>query len=285
MGIWQKWKQKIEQEIQSPENLTRIEQLRPKFNELGYDNWGMNLETIQHTLAALRWLYEQYFRVEVYGISQIPTQRLMLVSNHSGKLPIDAALLAYTLFRYGTPPRLLRTMIDRFMPRVPFLSTFMIRCGQILGEPHNCRTLLENEESVLVFPEGTKGSGKLFWKRYQLQKFGTGFMRISLQTHTPIIPVAVIGAEETYPAFYNSNFIARLLGIPFFPITPFWPWMGILGVLPIPTKIKIYFGSPLIFDGDFDGPEYEIQSKVNIVQNQIQTMINEGLQQRKKILS
>lgn len=264
---------------------SRFQAIRPKFNELGYDNWGMHFDTVCNLLTYLQWVYQQYFKVSAFGLENIPNTRVMLVANHSGKLPWDAMLIAYSVFRYLNPPRILRTMADHFMPLMPFINTWLMRCGQILGEPNNCRILLEDEEAVLIFPEGTKGSGKLYWHRYELQKFGTDFIRLALQTKTPIIPVAVVGAEETYPTLYNANCIARLLGLPFFPITPFWPWFGIVGLLPIPTKIQIIFGEPIYLTGDFDGPDSDIQNKSNTIKRLLHNMIQQSLQTRKKILS
>ncbi len=285
MGLRGMLQEKLELLASSPELESRWDAMQPKFNSLGYDSWGTNFQTVRHTLIVLKWLYEEYFRVEAYGIDKVPPKRVLLISNHSGKLPWDAALLAYALFRYTDPPRLLRNMIARFMPQAPFLSSFMTRCGQVLGEPSNCKLLLEQEEAVLVFPEGSKGSAKLYWNRYELQKFGHGFMRIALETNTPIVPVAVIGAEEIYPSFYNSRLVARVLGLPFFPFTPFWPWFGPLGIIPIPTKIRLYFGEPIVMEGDFDATEEEIAEKVDIIKNKIQALLHHGLSERQKILS
>lgn len=285
MSLWEKMKEKILDQKQEKEIEDRMKRLPNKVNELGYDEWGMHLPSIQNAISALSWLGEKYFGVEVHGIEQVPSTRVLLIPNHGGQLPIDGTMVCYSMFMKRKEPRIVRCMADRFMPRLPFVSTFMMRCGQVIGTPLNCKALLEKEEAVLVFPEGTRGLGKLYWKRYQLQEFGTGFMRLALETGTPIVPVAVIGAEEAYPAFYNMKAFAKFFKIPYCPITPFWPLLGPVGLLPIPTKIHIYFGEPMTFSGDFDGLEHEIQEKVDVVQRCLQRLIQEGLQKRKKIFS
>src|SRR5690606_20441619 len=148
------------------------------------------------------------------------------------------------------------------------------------GTPKNCVDLLHNEEAVIAFPEGVRGMNKLFSERYQLQRFGTGFMRLALATRTPILPVAVIGSEEQAPAIANLKSLGRLLGMPAFPITITWPWLGPLGLLPLPTKYRIYFGKPLHFDGDPDDEDAIIARKVGTVVDTIQGMLDQGLRER-----
>ncbi len=154
------------------------------------------------------------------------------------------------------------------------------RNGQVVGTPTNCIKLLENDEIILVFPEGISGSGKLIWNRYQLQKFGMGFMRLALRTRTPIVPVAVVGAEETYPSLVNVRFIARMAEFPYFPITPTFPFFGPFGFIPFPTKIRIYFDEPILFEGDPDEPDEKIDEKVQIVKSAINRMVQLGLEMR-----
>ena len=273
---WQEW-------TISPECDRLLRQLPNRFNEFGYDGWGMSPFTVRKIYPLANWFFENYFKIRIYGIGKVPSGRVMLVGNHSGQLPLDGGFLFMALLKYGQPPRLLRGMIERFFPRVPFVGTWLTRCGQTVGTPENCRQLLEDDEAVLVFPEGVKGSGKMFWQRYQLQRFGNGFMRLALETNTPIVPVAVIGAEETYPAFYNVKPLAKLLGIPYFPITPFWPFLGLFGALPLPCQIHLHFGDPITFAGEFDEPEWLIAEKVGQVAEGIQKLIDHGLRERKHI--
>jgi 1-acyl-sn-glycerol-3-phosphate acyltransferase len=161
---------------------------------------------------------------------------------------------------------------------VPFASYLFARWGQITGTPENCRRLLEDEEAILVFPEGAKGISKPFTQRYQLQEFGLGFMRLALETRTPIVPVAVIGAEEQAPAV-NVKPLAKLLSAPAIPLVVLPPFLP----LPYPTKYRIYFGEPLTFDGDPDDEDDVLAEKVKHVRNEIQSMIRVGLKERKHI--
>ena len=152
---------------------------------------------------------------------------MLLVANHSGQLPFDAAMIGVALLIDEEPPRASRAMVEKFVPTVPFVSTFMARWGQITGTPENCRRLLDDEEAILVFPEGARGISKPFSQRYQLQEFGLGFMRLALETGTPIVPVAVIGAEEQAPALSTSSRSPGCSACPAFPVMPLPPFFPI----------------------------------------------------------
>jgi len=180
----------------------------------------------------------------------------------------------------GEPPRIARAMVERWVPTVPFVSSLFTRIGAIVGDPMNCRELLLHDQSVLIFPEGVRGSGKLFKHRYQLQRFGTGFMRLALEANAPIVPVAVIGTEETYPSVYNFEKLAKMVGAPYFPVTPFFPLLGPLGLLPLPSKVTVRFGAPIYFEGDHKEPEEQIREKVQKVKDALQNEINLGLEIR-----
>jgi len=249
-------------------------------NSAGFDPWGLHVETAEGWLAACRWMYEKYFRVETHGIERVPEGRVLLVPNHGGQLPLDGMLLALSMVLEANPPRIVRGMVERWFPSLPFISTLFTRCGQTVGDPRNCVGLLESDQPIMVFPEGVRGSGKTYWKRYQLQQFGTGFVRIALQTGSPIVPVAVVGAEEIYPSIYNVSWLAKLMGIPYVPVTPFWPFLGLLGALPLPVKIDLYYGEPIRFDADPDAPDDEVREMVDQVKAAISSMIEEGLARR-----
>ena len=249
-------------------------------NEFGYDPFGMSPSFIKKVIPIVRFLYRAYFRVAAYGLEELPTTRLMFVANHSGQLPFDGALIAGAVAIEGKPPRIVRSMVERWVPKLPFVSLFMTRCGQILGDPENSRRILENDEAILVFPEGVRGISKLYRDRYRLQQFGTGFMRLAMETKTPIIPVGVVGAEEAMPALANSKFLARLLGAPAFPITPTFPWLGGLGLIPYPVKMRIYFGEPMQFRGDPNDEDEVIDAHVDRVKAAIQKMLDKGVKDR-----
>ncbi|MBL8152041.1 MAG: acyltransferase family protein [Blastocatellia bacterium] len=266
-----------------PEIKKRLKQLPNNLNEFNYDAWGFYPDVAQYGLTLMTWLYKYYYRTEVYDIDRVPQGRVLLIANHSGQLPMDGVMIAISMLLEADPPRLVRAMVERWFGSFPLVGTFVARHGSILGDPKNCISLLENNECVLVFPEGVKGSGKVWRDRYQLMDFGLGFMRLALKTKTPIVPVSVIGGEEQAPALYNAKSIAKLLGLPYFPITPTFPWLGLLGTIPYPTKYKIYFGDPLYFQGDPNDTDEEIQKKVDIVKSKIYKNIRYGLAQRENI--
>jgi 1-acyl-sn-glycerol-3-phosphate acyltransferase len=248
-------------------------------NSAGFDPWGMSPRTTERTLRFTQWLYRDYFRVRVHGIDNVPDGRVMVVPNHSGQLPLDGFLIGMALLLDGNPPRIVRGMVERWFPSLPFVSTLFTRCGQVVGDPDNCIELLERDQPIMVFPEGVRGSGKLYFQRYQLQRFGTGFARIALQTGTPIVPVAVVGAEETYPSVYNPSWLARAMGAPYLPVTPLMA-LGPVAAIPLPVQIDLHFGEPIHLDGGPDDPDAEIAEKVQHVKDTIQGMVDEGLEQR-----
>lgn len=249
---------------------------RPE-NEYGVDPFGFSLEYALSAIGPFVWLYKNYFRVETHGIEKVPRGRVLLVANHSGQIPLDGAMIGVAMLTEARPGRAIRSMVMNWVPTLPFISTFFARVGQIVGTPENCRRLLEKDEAILVFPEGQKAISKLFPQRYQLQDFGLGFMRLALETNTPIVPVAVIGAEEQAPAFVDVKPVAKVLGFPAFPLTP---W-GL--PFPLPTKYRLYFGAPMFFTGRPDDDDAELEKKVKVVRASLQTMIEQGLKQRKRV--
>jgi 1-acyl-sn-glycerol-3-phosphate acyltransferase len=261
------------------EELERIKALPTRQNEYGYDPFGFNREEAKLAILVGRWFYRHYFRCRVHGIEQVPPGRVMLVANHSGQLPFDGMCIAAAMLLDAKPARMVRSMIERFVPTLPYASYLLQRWGQIVGDPDNCIRLLRDEEMILVFPEGAKGISKPFTQRYQLQPFGHGFMRLALATQTPIVPVAVVGAEEQAPAF-NVRPIAKLLGTPAFPVMPFPPFFPIL---PLPSRYAITFGEPRLFAGDPDDDDEVIEPLVKSVRLSIESMIRVGLKNRTSI--
>jgi 1-acyl-sn-glycerol-3-phosphate acyltransferase len=248
-------------------------------NEYGVDPFGFSLDYALSAVGPLVWLYQHYFRCQTFGIEHVPAGRVLLVSNHGGQLPFDGMMIGVALLTEGKPPRAIRSMVEKWVGSLPFVSTFFSRVGQIVGTPENCRRLLHNDEAILVFPEGIKGISKLYAQRYQLQEFGLGFMRLALETKTPIVPVAVVGSEEQAPAIVNLETVGKLLGMPALPLTPY-------GVpFPLPTKYRIYFGEPLTFAGRPDDDDAELEKKVKVVKASIQSMLEKGLAERTGIFS
>lgn len=249
---------------------------RPQ-NEYGVDPYGFSLDYALSAIGPVVWLYKNYFRVETHGIEKVPKGRVLLIGNHSGQLPFDAAMVGAALLLEGQPPRAIRSMVEKWVPTLPWISTIFARVGQVVGTPENCRRLLENDEAIVIFPEGVKGIAKLWSERYQLREFGLGFMRLALETNTPIVPMAIIGAEEQAPSFANLKPVAKLLGMPAFPLTP------TVLPLPLPTKYRIHFGDPLFFTGRPDDDDSELEKKVKTVRAAVQLMVEQGLKERQAV--
>jgi 1-acyl-sn-glycerol-3-phosphate acyltransferase len=211
------------------------------------DEWGLDMDFVNAVLPFLTFMYKSYWRVETSGMDNVPVEgRGLLVSNHSGTLPWDGAMIATAVYHEHPMNRLVRSLYASWFPTLPFVSEVLAKGGQVLANVENGTRLLEQDHLVAVFPEGYKGVGKLFKERYQLARFGRGgFVRMALASRAPIIPVSVVGAEETYIIVHKSRTVARLIGFPFFPISITWPWLGPLGFIPLPTKWSIDFGTPI----------------------------------------
>lgn len=261
----------------------RMLRIPTRLNAYGYDPWGFHPDSARRAFLITALLYRYWFRVEVHGIERMPPGRVLLIGNHAGQVALDAGMIVTGCFLEAEPPRIVRGMGEYWLPTVPFLNIMMVRTGSVVGTRKNCVDLLENEEAVIAFPEGIRGMNKLIWERYQLQEFGQGFMRLALETHAPIVPVAVIGSEEQAPAIANLRPLARLLRMPAFPVTLTWPWLGLLGMLPLPVKYHIYFGDPMHFTGNPSDEDEVIGEKVEQVKARIATMLAEGLAMRRSL--
>lgn len=260
---------------------SRVRWLRARYEAMGGDPFGLDPDVAKSAVAALSFFHRLYFRTESYGLDNLPEGRVLLVSNHSGQIPIDGAIIGTALFLDADPPRVMRAMIEKWALSLPFAATFFNRVGQVVGVPENARRLLEMDEVLLVFPEGIRGVNKPFSQRYRLQEFGLGFMRLAIETNTPIVPVAVVGAEEQYVSLGNLEWAARALKMPSFPIVPQLLVPG--GQLPLPMKYRLYFGEPMRFGGDPQDDDVIIRDKVWLVKQTIQDMLNRALAQRKHL--
>lgn len=247
----------------------------------GYDPFGLDLEWARHAVAVAAFFHRFYFRTEVTGLERVPQGRVLLIANHSGQVPLDGLVLGAALFLDAEPPRVVRSMVDKWTQTLPFVAPLYAKVGQVVGVPENARRLLDMGEPLLVFPEGSRGISKPFSKRYQLEPFGLGFMRLALETKTPIVPIAVVGGEEQYVSLANVEPLARALRMPAFPIIPQLLVPGLQ--LPLPTKYRVTFGEPLVFEGDPDDDDAQIDEKVQRVRATIQSMLNKGLRERKSI--
>ena len=227
---------------------TVVQRLRGEYHE---DEWGFDEQFAEAVFPLFQVLYEVWWRVEAEGVRNVPSHgRALLVANHAGSLfPFDATMMTMALMKEHPLPRWPRFLVLDWAFALPFLSSFMRRCGGVPASPVNAEQLLAQDELVMVFPEGVKGTGKPFSERYRLQRFGRGgFIEIALRAGAPIVPVAVVGSEEIYPKLGESRALARATGAPFVPITPTFPWLGPLGLVPLPSRWRIEFCEPIAVD-------------------------------------
>lgn len=265
-----------------PDEIDRkLREVPTPLNEYGYDPWGYS-PAIARYAYALGWaFYRHWFRVVVEGAQHIPAGRAIIACNHSGVVPFDALMVAMAMLLEADPPRLARGMAERFFPAIPFVSPLMQRMGHVLGDPQNCRELLEREEAILVFPEGVRGIGKTIFEAYELQEFGTGFVRLALESGAPVVPCAVVGAEEQMPTLVFERRLSKVVGLPYVPITPFFPALGPLGLVPLPVRYRIYFDEPVHFDGDARHcSDDEIHQHVELIKARVLRLVEQGLQSR-----
>jgi 1-acyl-sn-glycerol-3-phosphate acyltransferase len=252
--------------------------LRGEYSE---DEWGFDEEFAEAVYPVFDFLYEVWWRVEAEGVRHVPAHgRALLVSNHAGSLfPFDASMILGAIMKQHPLPRWARFMVLDWAFALPFISTFMRRVGGVPASPQNAIRLLQQDELVMAFPEGVKGTGKPFSERYRLQRFGRGgFVEVALRAGAPIVPVAVVGSEEIYPKLAESKPLARAIGAPFVPITPTFPWLGLLGLVPLPAKWRIEFCEPL--DLSEYGPEAADDRRLLFdLSEQVRETIQEALYQ------
>jgi 1-acyl-sn-glycerol-3-phosphate acyltransferase len=258
----------------------RMDWLRQRYDSRGGDPFGLDPATAERVIKVCAFLHRRYFRTEVRGIEHLPQGRALLVANHSGQVPLDAAIIAAAAFLDANPPRVVRAMVERWAHTLPFVSTFFTRVGQVVGVPDNGRRLLAMGEAVLSFPEGIRGVSKPFSERYQLKPFGKGFMRLAMATETPIVSVAVVGAEEQYISLGNLEGVAETLGMPVFPLVP--QILLPFGQLPLPTKYHLEFGEPIVFAGNPED-DRQVTEHVELVRQTIRTMLDRGLGERRGV--
>ncbi|MGH0030488.1 MAG: lysophospholipid acyltransferase family protein [Myxococcota bacterium] len=258
----------------------RIGEIPNRLNEYGFDPYGLSPEWLRRTSLPGLLLYRYYFRAETFDIDRLPQGRVLVIGNHAGQLPFDGLMLNMALLLEARPPRIARAMGEYWIPSLPWVSVSASRGGAMVGTPENCVHMLENEECVVAFPEGVRGMNKLFRDRYVLQRFGNGFMRLALETNTPIVPVGIVGSEEQNPGLARLDRLGNALGMPALPITWAFPWLGPAGMLPLPVKYRIYFGEPMHFEGDASDEDAAVIEKVDRVKERIQALLERGLRER-----
>ncbi len=253
------------------ETRARIDRLALPWNAYGSDPYGICKNDLVWFFSAATFLYRDYFRVRAMGTEHVPSHgRAMLVGNHSGGIALDALIVVAAMFLEKDPPRLAQGMAEKFLANTPFASRLTSRLGHLTGLPEHVVQMLEDERLVLVFPEGARGTAKLFWDRDSLVQFGTGFMRLALQTQSPIIPFGFVGGGEAIPTIANSYKLGRLLGAPYVPFTP---WIV---PLPLPVRLDVHFGAPMTFEGSGNEDDATIEDKVEEVKRRIADLVAEG---------
>jgi 1-acyl-sn-glycerol-3-phosphate acyltransferase len=253
----------------------RVERIEIPFNQYGVDPYGISKRYLAAGYAALALLYKRYFSVKVHGIQHVPARgRAMLIGNHSGGVALDGAMVIASCFFEMEPPRLAQGMAEKFINRIPFASMWASRTGQFTGVPEIAERLLREGRLLMVFPEGARGTAKLWKERYSLVEFGTGFMRLAMKTQTPIVPFGFVGGADAIPTVANLYALGRLVGVPYVPVTP---W---LVALPRPTALEVVYGEPLEFSGTGDEDDEVIVRHVELVKARIAELIERARKAR-----
>jgi 1-acyl-sn-glycerol-3-phosphate acyltransferase len=256
----------------------RVDRLEIPWNRHGVDPYGTSKNDVARMFSVLGWFYRRYFDVTVHGIEHLPPRgRVMLVGNHSGGVALDAMMVIAASFFELDPPRLAQGMAEKFLGQLPFSSFLTARAGHLTGLPEHAIRLLEDERLLLVFPEGARGTAKLYGDRNTLVRFGSGFMRLALEAKAPIVPFAFLGGGEAIPTVVNLVRLGRRLGVPYLPVTP---W---LVPLPRPVPLEIYFGEPLRFPGTGNEEDDVIDAWVDEVKGRIGGMIDSGARRRRQL--
>jgi 1-acyl-sn-glycerol-3-phosphate acyltransferase len=244
-----------------------------------YDRFGFSPNSFKSAFPFFHALYRIYFRVDSEGHENVPVEGpAVLAGNHGGLLPLDGAMAVVDVALHTDPPRLARAIVDRWAGGLPWINIFYARMGQVVGTRENFTNLLDDGQLVLVFPEGMEGVRKTITQRYRLQNFQVGFIEQALRSRAPIIPTALIGSDNQAPILFDIKPLARWLGLPVAPITPTFPWLGPLGLLPYPVSYRIVYGEPLAFHERF-GPEGAddarlVRDLANQVRRSVQLLID-----------
>jgi 1-acyl-sn-glycerol-3-phosphate acyltransferase len=254
----------------------RVDRLELPFNAYGVDPYGISKKHVAFGMRALSYFYRHYFRVQAVGLSNVPARgRAMLIGNHSGGVAVDGAMVLASMFLEMEPPRLAQGMAEKFINRLPFASQWTARTGQFPGLPETAERLLQDERLLMVFPEGARGTAKLWKERWSLVDFGTGFMRLAMKTRTPIVPFGFIGGGDAIPTVANLYRLGRLVGAPYIPVTPY------LLPLPRPVPLEVHYGRPMLFEGTGAEDDEVVARNVAQVKEAIAALIEQGREHRR----
>lgn len=261
--------------LYNPKIMERVKRLELPFNDYGLDPFGVSQKHLATFFTMLDWFYSRYLGVTTHGIDHIPERgRVMLVGNHSGGVALDGGMVLASLMLEMQTPRLGHGMAEKFLNTTPFASQWLNRVGQFTGLPEHALRLLEADRVLMVFPEGARGTAKLYKERLSLVRFGTGFIRLALQTGTPIVPFAFIGGGEAIPTIRNLYTLGKLVGAPYVPVTPYFL------PLPRPVPCELYYSEPMVFEGTGNEDDETIEVYVEQVRARIASLIELGWHNR-----
>jgi 1-acyl-sn-glycerol-3-phosphate acyltransferase len=252
------------------------------------DEFGMDEVTLDRSRILLDFLMDRYFRVEVLGLEAVDSGLpSLLVANRSGLLPYDGLMLAHALERWHPRHARPRFLVADWLITLPFAQPFLARLGGVRACRENADRLLRKGHSVIAFPEGVKGAGKVFAERYALKRFGRGgVIRAAVENGVPLVPVGIVGAEEAHPILFKAYTPARALGLPFIPVTPTFPWLGPAGLIPLPTKWIVNVGEPIPLDdlevGALDD-ELLLSRLTEELRGRIQELVDQALERRDSV--
>lgn len=258
----------------------RLDALREQLLERPLDPFGFDPHQAGRWAPLVDWLFTRYFRVEVRGVEHIPDHgRVMLVSNHGGIVPYDGLLLSHAVEKLHPRRRRPRILAEDSVYHFPYIGTWLSRLGHVRACRENAERLLNHDQIIGVFPEGSLGTSKTWSQRYRLQRFGRGgFIKMAEATDTTIIPVAITGSEDVHPLLMRWTWLGAALTLPYIPVTPSFPWLGPLGLLPLPAPWTITFGSPIRLPARPPGqPERVfVQQQAERVRSRVQIMVNDA---------
>ncbi len=282
-------------EVESFDWMELFEELRRRLSTLGMaersgevDEFGMDEVVLERAQPLLDWLLDRYWRADLGDMGRLPARGpCLLVANRSGLLPYDGLMLSHAVARRLPEGERPRFFVADWLMTLPFVQPYLARLGGVRACRENAERLLRRGQFVVAFPEGVKGAAKLFRERYRLQRFGRGgVVRVALEMGAPLVPVGVVGAEEAHPILFKWHTPARAVGLPFVPVTPTFPWLGPLGLLPVPTKWVIRFGEPLPIDdleADAARDELLVSRLTEDLRARVQALVDEGLRARPSV--
>ena len=252
------------------------------------DEFGMDEVVLERARPLLELLYERYWRIDLEGLGQLPEQGpCLLVANRSGLLPYDGLMLSHGIERAHAKAVRPRFLVADWLITLPFVQPYLARLGGVRACRENAERLLQSGRFVVAFPEGAKGAAKVFRDRYRLKRFGRGgVVRVALENRVPLVPVGIVGAEEAHPVLFKWTTPARSLGLPFLPVTPTFPLLGPMGLLPLPTKWVIRIGAPVVMDHlgpDAAEDELLISRMTEDLRSQVQTLVDVALSERESV--